>query len=69
MEKVTLQVEGMSCQHCVQAVEKALKEAGASGKVDLAGKKVEVEYDKNRVSLEQLKQAIEEEGYKVLSPA
>ena len=67
MEKVTLLVEGMSCQHCVQAVEKALQEKGAKGKVDLAHKKVEVEYDQTKVTLEQLKQAIEEEGYEVLS--
>ncbi|MFX3632740.1 MAG: cation transporter [Candidatus Pristimantibacillus sp.] len=36
MTKQTLQVEGMSCQHCVISIEGALKEIGAAGKVNLA---------------------------------
>ena len=66
MATVTLQVKGMSCGHCVRAVENALKEAGASGKVDLAGGKVTVEYEEGKVSLEALKAAIEEQGYDVV---
>lgn len=65
MKKITLQVEGMSCGHCVNSVEKALKGAGASGKVDLASKSVEVEYDETAISLDSLKEAIEEQGYEV----
>lgn len=34
MKNITLKVEGMSCGYCVNAVEGALKEIGASGKVD-----------------------------------
>ncbi|WP_068620278.1 copper ion binding protein [Paenibacillus tuaregi] len=65
MNKVTLQVEGMSCGHCVNSVEKALREAGASGKVNLAAKSVEVEYNEAEISLETLKEAIEDQGYEV----
>ncbi|MDR1271638.1 MAG: cation transporter, partial [Clostridiales Family XIII bacterium] len=36
--KKTIEVQGMSCDHCVQAVTKAATEAGARDvKVDLAG--------------------------------
>ena len=35
MKNITLKVEGMSCQHCVNSIEGALKEIGATGKVDL----------------------------------
>lgn len=66
MANTVLKVEGMSCGHCVNAVEKALEQAGASGKVDLAGKKVEVQYDETKVSLDSLKAAIEDQGYDVV---
>jgi copper chaperone len=66
MQKVTLKVEGMSCGHCVNAVENALKQAGAKGSVDLASGMVTVEYDESKVTLEQLKQAIEDQGYDVV---
>ncbi|MZQ82289.1 copper ion binding protein [Paenibacillus sp. 5J-6] len=66
MSNVILKVEGMSCNHCVNAVEKAMKELGAEGKVNLAGKLVEVEYDENKLSVEAIKEAIEEQGYDVV---
>ncbi|WNC14289.1 copper ion binding protein [Brevibacillus brevis] len=66
MKQVTLQVEGMSCQHCVISIEGALKEIGATGKVDLSGNSVDVAYDENRLTLAEIKEAIEEQGYDVL---
>jgi copper chaperone len=66
MKQVTLRVEGMSCGHCVKTIEGALKEVGASGKVDLAGKTVEVSYDEGKLQLEAIKAAIEEQGYDVV---
>lgn len=65
MSNVTLKVEGMSCGHCVSAVEGAVKGAGAVGKVDLAAKTVAIEYDESRVSLDAIKDAIEDQGYDV----
>lgn len=65
MEKVTLQVEGMSCGHCVKSVEGAVREAGGEAKVSLETKTVEVDYDPGKVSLEAIKEAIEEQGYDV----
>ena len=45
--KKTLQVEGMSCGHCVMRVEKALSKVQGVSKVlvSLAGKTAEVEGD------------------------
>ncbi|UVI30790.1 copper chaperone CopZ [Paenibacillus spongiae] len=65
MEKQTLKVEGMSCGHCVASVEGAVKKLGASAKVDLAGKQVAVDYDSSKVSLDAIKEAIEDQGYSV----
>ncbi|WP_338553054.1 copper ion binding protein [Paenibacillus sp. KS-LC4] len=66
MESVTLKVEGMSCGHCVSTVEKAINEAGASGKVDLAAGQVAVEFDTAKVSLASIKEAIENTGFDVV---
>jgi len=65
MQKATLQVEGMSCNHCVNSIEGALRNIGVSGKVDLANNAVEVLYDEAQVRMETIKEAIEDEGYKV----
>jgi copper chaperone len=65
MQHATLQVSGMSCQHCVNSVEKALKQIGAAGRVDLKANSVAVEFDESKLSLEKVKEAIEEQGYDV----
>lgn len=67
MRTETLRVRGMSCSHCVQSVEGALKKIGAEGKADLASGSVQVRYDETKVSLEAIKSAIEEQGYEVQS--
>ncbi|OWA35330.1 copper resistance protein CopZ [Saccharibacillus sp. O16] len=66
MQTATLNVEGMSCNHCVKAVEGAVKEIGAEGKVDLGSKTVDVSYDEAQVSLDAIKAAIEDQGYDVV---
>ena len=65
MSQAILKVEGMSCGHCVNSVEKAVAEVGASAKVDLAAKKVTVDYNEAIVNLEKIVEAIEEQGYDV----
>lgn len=63
----TLNVYGMSCSHCVNAIKKAAGElGGVSGvEVDLEGKKATVEYDPEKVTLSEIKAAIEDQGYDV----
>lgn len=55
-------VEGMSCDHCVNAVTKAVKalDSAAKVEVDLASKKVTVESDRDRASVAA---ALTEAGY------
>ncbi len=64
--KRTIIIEGMSCGHCVAAVEKALKELDNISKVDvnLENKKAQVEGVKLNDSV--LKKVIDEAGYKVV---
>lgn len=68
MDKITLQVEGLSCAHCVRAVTNAVEalDGIVEVKVFLESKTVDVVYDADKVSLEVIKDAIEEEGYNIL---
>ncbi|WML51787.1 copper chaperone CopZ [Neobacillus sp. PS3-12] len=67
MEKVTLNVQGMSCGHCVKAVEGSV--GALSGvslvKVDLKAAKVDVEFNPQEVSLDKIKDTIDDQGYDV----
>ncbi len=66
-ETVKLNVEGMSCSHCENSVKKAVGGlVGVSSvEVDLAGKTVTVDYDTEKVKVEEMKEAIEDQGYDV----
>ena len=66
MEKQVIKVNGMNCGHCTNAVTEAIKELGvANVDVSLEKKEATVEFDPNRVSLDQIKAAITERGYEV----
>ncbi|CAM4071857.1 copper chaperone CopZ [Geobacillus sp. FSL K6-0789] len=64
---ITLQVQGMTCGHCKAAVTNALQALDGVGRVEvhLQEGTVDVEYDETKVSVEKLKEAIEEQGYDV----
>ncbi|MBW7652190.1 copper chaperone CopZ [Anoxybacillus sp. ST4] len=64
---ITLQVQGMTCGHCKAAVTNALQELDGVSRVEvhLQEGTVDVDYDETKVSVEKLKEAIEEQGYDV----
>ncbi|MFD0682183.1 MULTISPECIES: copper ion binding protein [unclassified Paenibacillus] len=66
MTNVTLKVEGMSCGHCVNSIEGALQKIGVDGKVDLGNKSVAVSFDEQKVTLNKVKETIEDQGYDVV---
>ncbi|PKH12100.1 copper chaperone [Planomicrobium sp. MB-3u-38] len=68
MMNETLKVEGMSCAHCVNAVESSVGELQgvSSVKVDLANGQVAVDYDDSKTSLGEIKETIEDQGYDVV---
>ncbi|MGN6389459.1 MAG: cation transporter [Burkholderiaceae bacterium] len=61
---IQLQVKGMSCQHCVNAVTSALQEidAAATVRVNLAANEVLVS---STASLDDVREAVEDAGYPV----
>ncbi len=68
MAKANLKIQGMTCNHCVMRVAKALK--GVPGvqdaQVDLQKAEAAVTYDDAKVSLDKLSVAVVEAGYKVV---
>ncbi|WP_170006283.1 copper chaperone CopZ [Bacillus fonticola] len=67
MENVVLNVSGMSCGHCVSSIEGAVGElAGVETvKVDLDNATVAVAFSPDKVTLAQIKEAIDDQGYDV----
>jgi len=68
MEQAIIKVEGMSCSHCENAVKNAVSalDGVKSVSVDLAAKTVTVQYSASQLSLRQIKDAIENQGYDVV---
>jgi len=66
MASAMIKIGGMSCQHCVASVGKAITSVGGIKKIDISIGSAYVEYDESKTKLEQIEAAIEKEGYKVI---
>ncbi len=64
----TLRIEGMTCAACAKTVEKAVqKQEGVIGaNVNFATEKLNVSYEPSKVSIPDIKKAVEKAGYKAL---
>ena len=60
-----LNIEGMSCEHCVHAVKSELSKLNINVK-DVKIGSAEVEYDEQKVKDSDLKTAVENAGYKLI---
>ncbi|WP_438447985.1 heavy-metal-associated domain-containing protein [Gorillibacterium sp. sgz5001074] len=66
MSQAVLKIAGMTCDKCADSVQGALQNIGAVGKVNLENESVTVQYDERQVTMNNIKDAIEGKGYKVL---
>ncbi|WP_133243485.1 heavy metal translocating P-type ATPase [Pueribacillus theae] len=66
MEKVTLDIEGMTCAACANRVEKGLKkvEGVAEANVNLANEKATIVFDNKKTNTDQLIEKVVKTGYK-----
>ncbi len=66
MAQVSLRIEGMTCQHCVMRVKKAIDgvEGVSSSEVDIGSAKVV--FDESRTGTEAIEKAVQDAGYRVL---
>ncbi|WP_404332225.1 copper chaperone CopZ [Mesobacillus maritimus] len=67
MKNTTLNVQGMSCGHCVKAVEGSVGQLDGVNQVNvkLDEALVEVAFNESKVSLDKIKETIEDQGYDV----
>ena len=63
--KKEYKIEGMSCNHCVMAVDKELNKLDIEHKTVQIGS-VKIEFDPDKVSEEDIKNSIREAGYTVI---
>lgn len=63
MEPLHLTIEGMTCEHCVRAVDGRLRRTNGVevGKVTVGA--AELRYDPAKVSVHDIEEAIADEGY------
>ena len=67
MQTITLNVEGMSCGHCVKSIEGSVGELVGVNQINVKLEEalVEVSFDESKVSLDKIKETIEDQGYDV----
>lgn len=69
MATKTFNIEGMTCASCVQNVEKATKKLPGvqEAHVNLATEKLNVNFDENTVSIQDIQAAVDKAGYKAIT--
>ena len=66
MKETNLKIEGMHCAGCSTRLEKILNnlEGVETAKVSLEEKKATIKYDETKINIENIKEAIEDAGFK-----
>ncbi len=67
MKTLTLQISGMSCGHCLNAVNKALNGIPGAQPTSVQIGRAVIEYDESTVSPELIATAVRDSGYEVIS--
>ncbi len=70
MKKAVCKVKGMSCAACSASVERILnkKDGVESAQVSLAAEEASIIYDENKISIEEMQEAVKKGGFKLLAP-
>ena len=68
MKQELIKVEGMTCQHCVETITKALKSISGLNSIDviLDNKEVSVRFDENETNLQEINKKIVEVGFELI---
>ncbi len=65
MTETTIAIEGMSCQHCVMRVKKAIEGLKGINKSDVQIGQAKVTFDESLIQKKQIEEAIVKAGYKI----
>lgn len=60
---MTIDVEGIKCIHCARKIKDALKRKNVSCNVDIENQKVILKYNEKKISLQEIKDIINELGF------
>ncbi|HEY2376957.1 MAG TPA: cation transporter [Gemmatimonadaceae bacterium] len=63
MEPLKLTIEGMSCEHCVRAVKGRLTKTPGVTVEEVAIGSATLRYDPSRTNVDEIEEAIADEGY------
>ncbi|HCL81466.1 MAG: hypothetical protein A2077_04770 [Nitrospirae bacterium GWC2_46_6] len=66
MADTTIEIEGMSCGHCVMRVKKAIDALSGVSQSDVQVGSAAVKFDESKLKKEDITAAIEKAGYKVI---
>jgi len=66
MTEIALKIDGMTCQHCVMGVKKAVDNVSGVSSSDVEVGLAKVTYDENSADKEAITAAIQGAGYKVV---
>ncbi len=66
MAEITLKIEGMSCQHCVMAVKKAIESIEGVVSSDVSVGSAGVNFDNSKTDRDAIAAAVQNAGYKIL---
>ena len=64
MAETGIKIEGMSCQHCVMRVKKALDGIAGITEANVTVGSASIKYDESKVRIEDIYSALEKAGYK-----
>ena len=65
MAEVNLAIDGMSCQHCVMRVKKALDGLAGVSASEVSVGNAKITYNESRMKKEDLEEAVKKAGYEV----
>jgi len=65
MKKLNLNIKGMHCSSCSKLIETELQDKGIKAQVQDSGTAA-IEFDENKISVQQIKDLITELGYQAL---
>ena len=65
MDAVHLNIEGMTCEHCVRAIDTRLRKTPGVQVDKVVVGAVDLHYDRSKISLDEISELISDEGYTV----
>lgn len=67
MTDITIKIDGMSCQHCVMRVKKALEGVSGITRLNVTVGQADVSFDDTKILQKSIEDTITKAGYRIIS--